>query len=223
MTTADNRLHSITLIDYGAGNLGSVGNALASLQVPFKVARTPAEIGDAHGIILPGVGAFASAMGQLSSLKLIEPLTDKVIRQKTPFLGICLGMQLLAEDSTEQGRHKGLGWIRGNVREMKAKPGVRVPHVGWNTTRTMRPDMFLNISDGAHFYYDHGFAMECDASLVAAQCDYGGSVTGAIQSGHIWGTQFHPEKSQRNGLVLLRNFANFVKSRAQALHGAHHA
>ncbi len=222
MTTAD-AAHAITLIDYGAGNLGSVGNALTSLRVPFKIASSASEIAQARGIILPGVGAFASAMDRLNELQIVEPLTEKVLRHKTPFLGICLGMQLLAEDSTEQGLHKGLGWIRANVREMTAKPGVRIPHVGWNTTRTSRPEMFTNIADGAHFYYDHSFAMECDDSLIAAECDYGGRVTGAIQSGHIWGTQFHPEKSQRNGLVLLRNFANFVKSRVQALNGGHHA
>lgn len=207
----------LALIDYGAGNLGSVENALGTLGVPFRVVSEPSQLGQAAGIVLPGVGAFAAAMERLNAMKLVEPLTDAVMRRKTPFLGICLGMQLLAEDSSEQGMHKGLGWIKGRVREIPAAPGIRVPHVGWNTTQTRQPDMFVNIADGAHFYYDHGFAMECGPDLVAAECSYGRQITGAVQAGHIWGTQFHPEKSQRNGLVLLRNFSNFVLERARAL------
>jgi glutamine amidotransferase len=213
----------LTLIDYGAGNLGSVGNALASLNVPFRVIDEPSGLAQSAGIILPGVGAFAAAMERLNAMKMVEPLTEMVVRQKTPFLGICLGMQLLAEDSTEQGLHKGLGWIKGHIREIPAAPGVRVPHVGWNTTRIAQPDMFTNIDDGAHFYYDHSFAMECALDLVAADCSYGRPVTGAVQAGHIWGTQFHPEKSQRNGLVLLRNFSNFVRDRARMMKSAQHA
>lgn len=214
---------ALTLIDYGAGNIGSVGNALASLGVAFRVAGTPADLDRATGIILPGVGAFAAAMDRLNALGMVGPLTEAVVRRKTPFLGICLGMQLLAKESTEQGLHKGLGWIDGHVREIPAAPGIRVPHVGWNTTHTMRPDMFVNIADGAHFYYDHGFAMECAPELVAAECAYGRRITGAVQAGHIWGTQFHPEKSQRNGLVLLRNFSNAVLGRARVLGQALHA
>lgn len=211
MTTAEAAAKTITLIDYGAGNIGSVCSALANLQVPFEVVSDARSIARADGIILPGVGAFAAAMDRLNEMKMIEPLTEKVVGQKTPFLGICLGMQLLADDSTEQGLHKGLGWIHGHVREIVPKPGIRVPHVGWNTTHTVQSDMFRNIADGAHFYYDHSYAMECDESVVAAECDYGGRVTSAVRSGHIWGTQFHPEKSQRNGRVLLRNFSNFVR------------
>jgi len=213
----------LTLIDYGAGNLGSVGNALASLNVPFRVVSDPASLAQTAGILLPGVGAFAAAMERLNAMNMVGPLTDAVVRQKTPFLGICLGMQLLAEDSNEQGLHKGLGWIKGHVREIPAAPGIRVPHVGWNTTQTIQPEMFVNIGDGAHFYYDHSFAMECAPELVAAECAYGRKITGAVQAGHIWGTQFHPEKSQRNGLVLLRNFSNFVLRRARALKRAVHA
>ena len=217
------RSEELALIDYGAGNLGSVGNALHTLGVPFRVVSNPSQLGQAGGILLPGVGAFATAMELLNAMNLVGPLTDAVVRDKTPFLGICLGMQLLAEDSSEQGMHKGLGWIKGRVRQIPSAPGIRVPHVGWNATQIRQADMFVNISDGAHFYYDHGFAMECEPDLVAAECAYGRRITGAVQSGHIWGTQFHPEKSQRNGLVLLRNFSDFVLKRARALGRALHA
>jgi glutamine amidotransferase len=206
----------LVVIDYGAGNIASVGNALETLRVPYCVARSPADIDHAPGIVLPGVGAFAAAMEQLRHLGLVEPLTDAVLVRSTPFLGICLGMQLLARDSTEQGLHAGLGWLDGHVRAISPAPGLRVPHVGWNVTNSAQDhDMFANIGAGAHFYYDHSFALECAPELVVAQCDYGSKITAAIRRDHIWATQFHPEKSQRNGLVLLRNFSNFVNRNAR--------
>jgi imidazole glycerol-phosphate synthase subunit HisH len=209
VTSPDSRLQ-IALIDYGIGNVGSVGNALDTLKVPYKRVSSAAGLEGIHGIILPGVGAFAAGMENLKARGLDGPLTDLVKRRKLPFLGICLGMQMLAIDSTEHGLHQGLGWLNGHVRELSAA-GMRVPHIGWNPTKaSAQSGMFSGIAADAPFYYDHGYALACAENLVVARCDYGGEVVAAIADGNIWATQFHPEKSQRDGLKLLRNFANAV-------------
>ena len=202
---------TILLIDYGMGNIGSVSNALDYLGCRYTVSNKKEDIRHADAFILPGVGAFPAAMENLGKLDLVEDLTEQVMTNKKPFLGICLGMQLVARDSVEQHFSSGLGWIDGHVLAVKPSDNLSVPHVGWNNVHiTDKDTIFSGLSDDAHFYFDHCFHLQCDSSLVAATSEYGGTFTAAIHKENIFATQFHPEKSQRNGLKLLRNFLNFV-------------
>lgn len=204
----------VALIDYGMGNIGSVQGALARLGAACFVSRRPEELAEADGFILPGVGAFGAAMENLERRGLPAFLREQVVEGGKPFLGICLGMQLLAEDSTEMGFHRGLGWIPGHVVELP-QTGLRVPHVGWSPLRLPRPDrMWERLDEHAHFFFDHSFHFDCSPDYVAAWCDYGRPLVAAVQKGHIFATQFHPEKSQRSGLKLLRNFLRRVEGGA---------
>lgn len=208
----------LTLIDYGMGNLGSVHNALRFLGQESHISSAPQDIENADAYVLPGVGAFGEAMARLNRLGLIEPLAEQVLERRKPLLGICLGMQLLAQDSREHGFHRGLGWIDGHVLPIPAGRGIRVPHVGWSETEFDAADpLFQRIEPGACFYFDHSYHLECDPSLIAAKCDYGVEITAMIQRDNIVATQFHPEKSQRAGLKLLRNFLNFCAERRAAI------
>lgn len=211
-TQADVKI-DIVVVDYGMGNLGSVINAFERLGARCRPASTPEALAGGGGIVLPGVGAFHSAMQNLKTRDLIEPLTDLVMRQRTPFLGVCLGMQLVASESFEGGRTQGLGWVDGRV--VKLSPGnLRVPHVGWNEALVrQKRGLFAGLDSEISFYFDHSFALECDQELVTATCEYGGEHTAAIQYGNIQAVQFHPEKSQRNGLRVLRNFLNFANAK----------
>ena len=198
----------VIVIDYGMGNIGSVYNALTQLGASFRVSDRKENVRAADAIILPGVGAFQAAMHNLRALDLVDELTDQVIGRGKPFLGICLGMQLLARDSVENGFSTGLGWLDGHVVAMQP-PGLRVPHVGWNGVQIGRPaELFQRIDEGAHFYFDHSFHLQCRDEWVTATCDYGERYIAAIARGNMLAVQFHPEKSQRNGLKLLRNFLN---------------
>lgn len=201
----------IVVINYGMGNIGSVCNALDYLGVPHHVSGDRRDLAGADAFILPGVGAFAAAMENLGRLGLADELTRRVVEDGRPYLGICLGMQLLAEDSTEGGLTKGFGWIKGQVREMPEAEGLRLPHVGWNTP-SFDGDcpLFANLDQGAHFYFDHGYRLICDEAVASSWCDYGGRFVAAVRRGNIMAVQFHPEKSQRNGLKMLRNFSNYV-------------
>jgi len=135
------------------------------------------------------------------------------LKDGIPVFGICLGMQMFAEQSTEGGLHEGLGWVKGKVERIPEAPNVRIPHVGWNDLeRDSESIMFKNIDETATFYFDHSFALTCDDSIVAATVTYGSKIVSAIQHENIMATQFHPEKSQNNGLRLLRNFLNFAES-----------
>lgn len=193
------------------GNIGSVCNALKFLGGCYLVTNNIEDLKKADAYILPGVGAFKAAMNNLNHLDLTGVLTDQVMDKKKPYLGICLGMQLLAMDSTEQGFSKGLGWINGHVVSMQPSGSLRVPHVGWNNVSfEKRAFVYNRIDDGAHFFFDHTFHVVCEKDIVIGTCDYGGRVVSAVQSENIVATQFHPEKSQRNGLKLLRNYLNFV-------------
>jgi glutamine amidotransferase len=202
----------LAIIDYGMGNIGSVQGALRQLGADCFVSDRPPELGRADGFILPGVGAFGAAMVNLERQGLPPFLHEQIVEGGKPFLGICLGMQLLAEDSTEMGFHRGLGWIPGHVVELDHRIGLRVPHVGWSALRLPRPHrLFERLDDHAHFYFDHSFHLTCAPGVVAAACDYGIEVTATIQRDNILGVQFHPEKSQRSGLKLLRNFLHIVE------------
>jgi glutamine amidotransferase len=199
----------VGIIDYGLGNLRSVTGAVEKLGYEAVVSGSIAELERVDRLILPGVGAFGDGMGNLTRLGLIAPLTRMVVDQGKPCLGICLGAELMARESDEFGHHEGLGWIAASVtRIVPDDPAVRVPHVGWNAVRHSGDSLlFHDIPQDALFYFVHSYKICCDTPATAvAACDYGGSVTAAIQRGRIFGTQFHPEKSQKHGLALLRNF-----------------
>ncbi|MGA0392588.1 MAG: imidazole glycerol phosphate synthase subunit HisH [Rhodospirillales bacterium] len=203
----------ICILDYGMGNLQSVANAVGRLGYNPIVTFRRADIEKSGSLIIPGVGAFGEAMKRLNNLRLIELLNDRVLKDGIPVLGICLGMQMFAEQSTEGGLHEGLGWVKGKVERIPEAPNVRIPHVGWNDLeRDSESIMFKNIDETATFYFDHSFALTCDDSIVAATATYGSKIVSAIQHENIMATQFHPEKSQNNGLRLLRNFLNFAES-----------
>jgi len=202
----------INVIDYGMGNLQSVRNALELLGCEVQVSADPAALSSADALILPGVGAFGEAMSNLQQRKLVEPLRYAVLSEGKPLLGICLGMQLLAESSVERGNYTGLRLIPGEVREMPVSPGYRLPHIGWNDVSiSIRDPLFLDLPDRCAFYFVHSYRFECDVAHIAGVTEYGTDITAAVQRGRIFGVQFHPERSQRKGLRLLRNFINFVE------------
>lgn len=204
----------VGVIDYGVGNLGSVLRALEELRVsPVLVNRTT-EMHATHCLILPGVGNFADCVRLLERDGWTTALRDVVLGYGRPLLGVCLGMHLLADSSTEGASDgqdvPGLGFVPGQVRHLRRFGcALRLPHVGWNgITRTRTGDhLFNGIPDGTDFYFVHsyGFAAQ-DASNVLATTDYGVPITAAVRRAHVWGTQFHPEKSSRAGFRLLRNF-----------------
>ncbi len=202
----------IAVIDYGRGNLGSVEKALGRLGMRAVVTQDPRALADADALVLPGDGAFHDAMGSLQSLGLLDPL-KAALDEGRPFLGICLGYQLLFTESEEFGQGKGLDVIPGAVRRFPA--GLKVPHMGWNTVEH-RGDLaiFDGIPSGAHFYFVHSYyPMTADPSLQVATCTYGLTFPAALGRGALFATQFHPEKSQRWGLRLLENFAALVRDR----------
>lgn len=203
----------IDIIDYGMGNLQSVRNALERLGCNVQITNNPQSLGDADALILPGVGAFGEAMDNLRRLNLIEPLRCAVIQEQKPLLGICLGMQLLADSSEERGNYEGLSLISGRVRRIPLSQGLRLPHIGWNgvSVRQCAP-LFEGIAEGGAFYFVHSYRFECDLAYIAGVTGYGTDITAAVQKDRIFGVQFHPERSQRKGLYLLRNFVRFVES-----------
>ncbi len=202
----------IAVIDYGRGNLGSVEKALGRLGMRAVVTQDPRVISDARALVLPGDGAFHDAMGNLQSLGLLDPLRA-ALDDGRPFLGICLGYQLLFTESEEFGQGKGLDVIPGVVRRFPS--GLKVPHMGWNAVRHDGDlPIFDGIPSGAHFYFVHSYyPATADASLQVATCTYGVTFPAAVGKGPLFATQFHPEKSQRWGLRLLENFAAFVRDR----------
>jgi len=205
------------LIDYGSGNIASAAKALARAAgetgQEIIVTADPGQVRHADRIVLPGVGAFADCMRGLSAVSgMIEALEDSVIRKAKPFLGICVGMQLMARDGREFGVHKGLGWIDGEVVPMMAAdPTLKIPHMGWNEITTIQDHpIFAGIERGAHAYFVHSFEMKLEQpQQLLATTDYGGAVTAAVARNNMVGTQFHPEKSQAVGLRLLANFLSW--------------
>jgi glutamine amidotransferase len=201
----------IAVIDYGAGNLRSVVNALEAIGQKPLVTSNPADLAKASAIVLPGVGAFGDGMESLRRLNLIKVLNEEVLGKKKPYLGICLGLQFLAQVSFEQGTHDGLGWINGKVVRLEpCSSEYRVPHIGWNDLQINRDSLlFEDLEDSPVFYFVHSYRLvveEEDRDVVTATCWHGQSVTAAVQKDNIFAVQFHPEKSQRSGLNLLSNF-----------------
>jgi imidazole glycerol-phosphate synthase subunit HisH len=199
----------VAIVDYGLGNRQSIAEAIRKVGHDPLITRDFAELEAADNIILPGVGAFGLGMENLASSGLIPLLERLVLQERKPFLGICLGFQLLARTSEEFGAHYGLGWLDASVRRLRPQSGdLKVPHVGWDETKITTESMvWQGIPDNAHFYYVHGYHVECvDASSVLSTFNYGRSIVSAVKKGNIIGTQFHPEKSQQHGLTLLKNF-----------------
>ncbi len=203
--------NQILIIDYKVGNNQSVINALKFLGYDFLVSNKREDILSACTYILPGVGAFNEAMNNLNDLGIIDLLKEQVLKFKKPILGICLGFQVLAEFSEENGLHEGLGLIKGGVVKFKAKKDLRIPHVGWNTLSVIKNNpLFLKLKNNPSFYFDHSYYLECDKAYVSAECFYGKKIVAAIQKDNIFGVQFHPEKSQKNGLKLFRSFFDYL-------------
>lgn len=205
----------IAVVDYGAGNLRSVVNALEAIGQKPLVTHSPSDLAKAAAIVLPGVGAFGDGMESLRRLHLIEALNEEVLGKKKPYLGICLGLQFLGLESYEHGVHQGLGWIKGAVqRIVPSDDGFRIPHIGWNNVRRERPCLlFEGLDDEPVFYFVHSFHLVVnneDSQVVTSTCWHGTTVTASVQKNNIYGVQFHPEKSQREGLKLLENFAKLI-------------
>ena len=206
------------LIDYGSGNIASAAKALAraagDTSHEITVTADPSQVRRADRIVLPGVGAFADCMRGLRAVPgLVDALNESVIQKGKPFLGICVGMQLMARDGREFGIHKGLGWIDGEVVPMTpADPLLKIPHMGWNEITTVQDHpVFAGIGAGAHAYFVHSFELKPEKQIeLLATTDYGGPVTAAVGRDNMVGTQFHPEKSQAVGLRLLANFLSWT-------------
>lgn len=202
----------IAIVDYGLGNIESVKYALDRLNQASVVTSRAAEITAADSIIFPGVGAFSQAMKNLHKLDLIAAIRGGVDSGK-PFLGICLGLQLLFCESQEHGRHEGLGILAGEVRRFTA--GRKIPHMGWNEVQQQGSCvLFEGIRDPDWFYFAHSYcAVPSDPSIVVGTTDYGGSFASAVQQGNIFAVQFHPEKSGPVGIKMLSNFCRVCKGR----------
>lgn len=201
----------IAIIDYGVGNLFSVEKALAVLGADAKITSDARTIAAADKIVLPGVGAFGDCMENLTATGLIPTIKDFVKTGK-PMLGICVGLQILFEGSDESIGVAGLGLLKGKVRRIQA-PGLKVPHMGWNSLTIKSPrqplDLFKGLSEKPYVYFVHSYhAVPQDSAIVAATTEYGSELTAAVAKGNIQATQFHPEKSGDVGLAILKNFIN---------------
>ena len=205
----------VAIVDYGSGNLRSAAKAFERMAAEtgtgqdVVVSSDPDVVRRAGRIVLPGVGAFADCRAGLLAVDgMMDALTESVIGRGRPFLGICVGMQLMATAGLEHGRHEGFGWIPGQVEAIRPANGLKVPHMGWNelVIAAAHP-LFAGIADGRHAYFVHSYHLHCDkAAEVMARAEYGGTITAAVGRDNLFGTQFHPEKSQATGLRLIANF-----------------
>ena len=215
-------MQRVVIIDYGSGNLHSAAKAFeraareSDANAEIVVTSSVAEVARADRIVLPGVGAYADCKRGLDAVPdLIPALEDAVRKKGRPFLGICVGMQLLSERGLEHGTSEGLGWIKGDVRAIEPQDAtLKIPHMGWNTLSVATPHALLKDiatgPNGLHTYFVHSYHLAAkDRRVVVAETDYGGPVTAMIADGNIAGTQFHPEKSQTLGLKLLANFLHW--------------
>lgn len=200
----------ITVIDYGVGNIGALLNMFDYLGIDAQASGDGRALAMADKLVLPGVGAFDKALSTLRTRRLVEPLNEAVLERRRPVLGVCLGMQLLARGS-EEGAEPGLGWVAADVRRIVIGEGstLKVPHIGWGEIAPQRrSDLFDPREPVERFYFDHGYHVCCDRpDDVTAVVDYGGELCCAVGAGNVYGVQFHPEKSHRFGMRLLRAFA----------------
>lgn len=202
----------IAIVNYGVGNVRAFSNIYESLNIPVILASTAEDLNKATRIILPGVGAFDHAMQRLNESGMREKLEEKVLKEKLPVIGICVGMQMLANRSDE-GHEAGLGWIEGTVRKFdvsKIPYHTRLPHMGWNDVTPIKQSrLFEGLEENARFYFLHSFYFECAHSEdTMAVADYGGEFSCVVGRGNVYGVQCHPEKSHKFGIQLLKNFAN---------------
>ncbi|MDH5543259.1 MAG: imidazole glycerol phosphate synthase subunit HisH [Nitrospinota bacterium] len=199
----------IAIVDYEMGNLRSVQKGFEKVGAEAIITRDISVIESASGVVLPGVGAFTVCMENLEKYGLITPIKS-FIESGKPFLGICLGLQLLFEESVEFGNCKGLGLIKGKVRKFPADE-MKVPHMGWNSVDISRDSRLLEgIHDGTYFYFVHSYYVDPEEDVSIATTDYGFNFVSAVEKGNIFATQFHPEKSQAEGLKILENFAGLA-------------
>ncbi len=200
----------IAIVDYGMGNLKSVEKGFKKVGIDAVVTSNPRAVDDAGAIVLPGVGAFKDCIRNLSDLSLTEAVISSINKGK-PFLGICLGLQVLFSESEEFGTCKGLDIFRGKV--VRFQEGLKVPHMGWNTVKVIkRPPILSDIEDDAFFYFVHSFyVVPEDNDIIATTTDYGTTFTSMVWKDNVFATQFHPEKSQDLGLKVLSGFGKFVK------------
>jgi glutamine amidotransferase len=198
----------IAIIDYQMGNLRSVQKGFEKVGHAATITSDPAVLARASKVVLPGVGAFGDAMHELQKRDLVQPIKDAVASGK-PFLGICLGLQLLFDTGYEMGEFAGLGILRGKCVRFDLPREFKVPHMGWNACRILRQAPILkDTADNTHFYFVHSYyVVPDDKSIIALEADYGGPFTAAVWKENLFATQFHPEKSQADGLKLLQNFA----------------
>jgi imidazole glycerol-phosphate synthase subunit HisH len=206
----------IGIIDYGMGNLYSVSKALERMNYDYFISSSPDELAKADGLILPGVGSFKDAMGILHEKGLVGFIKESVVKG-TPLLGICLGMQLLFEESEENGLTQGFGFLKGRIAKI---PGVtangetyKVPHMGWNDLELKNPSPLLKDIEGGHVYFVHSYFAETDSENVIASSMYDVDVPAVVGKGNVFGTQFHPEKSSELGLKILQNYAAIVEKK----------
>ncbi len=203
----------ITVVDYGMGNLKSVAKALEYVGLNVKISSSPEDIKNSKAIVVPGVGAFGDAVHNLKRFKLFDEIINHIEKGK-PYLGICLGLQLLFEYGYEFGEHEGFGVLKGKVIRFQPKEGFKIPHMGWNQVWIKQKEgLFSGIKEGEFFYFVHSFYAEAyDKNDIASTTDYITDFCSSVQKNNIWAVQFHPEKSQKAGLKLLENFKNFVEN-----------
>ncbi|MEO6994138.1 MAG: imidazole glycerol phosphate synthase subunit HisH [Lacunisphaera sp.] len=204
-------LSTIGIVDYGSGNIRAITNVYGRLNIPFRIAHTPADLLGVKKILLPGVGAFDQAMGQLERGGFRPVLDEMVVKQGVPVLGICVGMQIMAH-SSDEGKRPGLGWIAGKVRRFdpsRLPQATCLPHMGWNDVKPAgQGGLFAGLETEARFYFLHSYYFDCtQPSTVAATATYGLDFACAVCDKNVYGVQFHPEKSHRWGVQLLTNFA----------------
>lgn len=201
----------ITIIDYGLGNIKAFVNVYDRLNIKIKIANCAADIKEASKLILPGVGSFDYAMNQLNSSGMRDEIEKRVQIDKIPIIGICVGMQMMAK-SSEEGTLQGLGWFDAEVKlfdTSKIPYKTRLPHMGWNSVNIVKKGGLLsNLEDESRFYFLHSYYFNCNSlENIIAHTDYGGKFASAVQNNNIYGIQFHPEKSHKNGIQLLNNFS----------------
>lgn len=198
----------VCIVDYGGGNVNSVFNIFQSLVEDVVISNREEDLRDASHIVLPGVGAFGEVMRQLNETGVIPLLYEQVVVNKKPFLGICVGMQILGEKGLEHGEHDGLAWIPGIVERMDTR-GLILPHMGWNDLiiKNNECELFSGMGEHIDFYFVHSYYFRVsDGEFVKASFDYGQQFTAVVQKDNICGVQFHPEKSQKAGKAILKNF-----------------
>jgi glutamine amidotransferase len=202
----------IAIVDYGIGNLGSVTKAFRRVGAECRLVADPAALLAADALVLPGDGAFGATMQEIEERGQRDALL-RAARAGTPLLGICIGMQVLFEESEEHGRHAGLGLLPGRVRRLEAAP-LPVPHMGWNALRATRPHPLLErVPDGSYVYFVHSYYCDAPADVTLARTDYGRELPAVVGRANVLGVQFHPEKSQEVGLRLIESFVRLVSAR----------